>query len=68
MDQDDLLKEFEFREGKVRCPDRRPALLAHNTEPDMGLLQARDQYLGGKEIERQDKVFIGSKFMTLKIA
>ena len=45
VDQDDLLKEFELREGKVCCPDRRSALLAHDTQANMGLLQVRDQYL-----------------------
>ena len=45
MDQDYLLKEFELSEGKVRCPDRRPALLAHDTQANVGFLQVRDQYL-----------------------
>ena len=38
MDQDRLLEMFEFSEGNIRCPDRSPALPAHDAEANVRLL------------------------------
>ena len=40
--QQDFLQKPELGEGEVSSPDSRPALLAHDTEADVGLLDHGD--------------------------